>query len=338
MDETEKQISLYSSLAVALLLSSGKLLALREGALLAKFWRFDAAELCFQVILIFLFCYSFFALNLTANPISALRLHRKHFRYIAFNGLIFFVFVVLSAISLRILFYSDHVPPFFRAIHFSRFALALIFTGFMIKVMILMREAKRQARENEQLKSSYMKAELELLKDQLNPHFLFNALSSLSSVVRENPVLAQQYIMHLSKVFRYTLEQPVNNLVSLKDELKMIESFAHLLKMRFEDSFNLEISVDSQFFHYKLPHLSLQPLLENAAKHNAATVGHPLLVRLFIQDDQLVISNNRNPVKTVSGGLGLLNLNERYKILMHHEITVERNPDFFSVKLPLLYE
>lgn len=338
MDKTERQISLYSSLAITTLLNSGKLLALRESGLLSRLWRFDIAEFGFQLTAIFLFCYLFFVLNLGTNSISALRVKNKLGSYLAINGLIFFVFTGTLAMSFRFLFYPEQVPVFFRAIHFSRFGLSLILTGMMVKVMLLMRESGRQARENEQLKSSYMHTELELLKDQMNPHFLFNSLSSLSAVVREDPVLAQQYIVHLSRVFRYALNRPANNLVTVGEELKMVESFAQLFKMRFEDSFRLEVTVDERFTNNKLPHLSLQPLLENAAKHNAATPERPLVVRIVVENGSINVINNLNPVEAVSNGLGLLNLSERFRILMNQEIIIEKQADVFLVKLPLQHE
>ncbi len=204
--------------------------------------------------------------------------------------------------------------------------------------MLLIREAGKHERENELLKNSYMKAELEILKDQMNPHFLFNSLSSLSAVVRESPALAQRYIMHLSRVFRYALERPENNLVTLGDELRMVDSFGQLLKMRFEDSFRLEVNVDSRFLNYRLPHLSLQPVLENAAKHNAATLECPLVVRILVEDDWIIVINNLNPMEAESNGTGLLNLSERFRILMRQEIIIEKQADVFLVKLPLQHE
>jgi two-component system LytT family sensor kinase len=200
---------------------------------------------------------------------------------------------------------------------------------------LLVRQNRTQVLENEQLKNAYTTAELELLKEQLNPHFLFNSLSSLSGVVREDPALAQQYIKHLSSVFRYTLVKPINSLVTVNEELTMIKSFAQLLKMRFENAFELKVDIDAAYLKYKLPHLSLQPLLENAAKHNAATIKMPLMVTISIENNLLSVSNNLNPVIADGTGTGLANLNQRYKILMQQPIDIVQTADSFTVKLPL---
>lgn len=200
-----------------------------------------------------------------------------------------------------------------------------------------MREGRQKSRENEQLKSAYLEAELELLKGQLNPHFLFNSLSSLSAIIRENPELAQHYVSQLSKVFRYSLQRSGANLVALGNELDMVRSYGELLTMRFEKAFQLEININGPWLKAKIPHLSLQLLLENAAKHNIATLKKPLKVQLFINGGYITFRNNLQEVSVPenSTGIGLANLNERYKILMNREIEIIKTDEYFIVKLPL---
>lgn len=209
--------------------------------------------------------------------------------------------------------------------------------GILIKTILLLRESKQKDNENEQLKTAYLEAELELLKEQLNPHFLFNSLSSLSGIVREDPLKAQHFINHLSKTFRYALATSNEHMVTLDEELKMIRSYEQLLLMRFEEAFQLIVDIDSKYLNLKLPHLSLQPLIENAAKHNAASLARPLRVQILMADDKLLVSNNLQEITEPehSTGIGLVNLNSRFRILMQQEIEIEKNKQSFIVKLPL---
>jgi len=200
-----------------------------------------------------------------------------------------------------------------------------------------MRASKLKDKENNQLKTAYLEAELELLKEQLNPHFLFNSLSSLSGIVREDPEMAQHFINHLSKIFRYALAKQQDHLVTIAEELTMIKSYEQLLKMRFEKAFRLETDIEQQYLDYTIPHLTLQPLLENAAKHNSASISKPLKVYIYIDEDYLVVKNNLQEIAEPenSTGIGLANLNSRFRILMRQEIEIKKTKDSFIVKLPL---
>ncbi|HEY9196887.1 MAG TPA: histidine kinase, partial [Mucilaginibacter sp.] len=246
MEKTEKHIWFYCSLLIAILLNSGRLLALRENGIVAHYWRFNAVEFGYQLLVQFGFCYLMFKLNLANGILSRYRDSKRYLPYFIFNFLLAFILMsLLGGIQKRLFsFNPNQVPGAFWAGYLTRYALATLLIGVIIKIILLLRTNKQQALENEQLKNAYTRTELELLKEQLNPHFLFNSLNSLSGVVRENPELAQQYIKHLSSVFRYTLAKPAGNLVTLQEELTMITPFAQLLKMRFEEAFSLNINVD----------------------------------------------------------------------------------------------
>ena len=338
MDKTERQISLYSAALIALLLNSGRLLAMRENAFAARLWQFNFGEFIFQVLVHFCICYLLFQINLSHNWLSAFRTNRKVFFYIIFNTIILFGCLLFGGILQRYIFQIHQFRGVYWAAYMARTGLSGVLVGILIKIILLMRKSKKQAQENERLKHAYTVAELELLKERINPHFLFNSLSSLSGIVREDPLLAQQYINHLSKVFRYSLVHQTKNLVTVEEELTMLHSFGALLKMRFENAFQIAINIEKSNLLHKLPHLSLQPLLENAAKHNAATLVSPLRVDINIEAGHLVVRNNLQPVEAESNGIGLSNLNERFRILMNREIDIERTLDHFTVKLPLQHE
>ena len=338
MDKTEKRICWYSSLLIALMMNSAKLLALRENSIIAHYWHFDFGEWSFQLLYNFAFCYLMFYLNLSSRGrFSVYRDQKKYSIYFLYNAVVILLCMITGGIIQRFEFGFKALPAVVGSGYFVRFILSTILVGIVINIILLMREGKQKEVENEQLKNAYMTAELELLKDQMNPHFLFNSLSSLSGVIREDPNLAQKYVRELSNVFRYTLVRSKINLVTVEEELTMLRSFVQLITMRLENAFQLDIMVTEPFLSYKLPHLSLQPLLENVVKHNAATKARPLKVEIYVMFDYLVISNNlwEIPTPESSNGLGLINLNERYKIMLQQEIEIEKNDELFIVKLPL---
>ena len=319
-------------------MTSPRFLALRENGIIAHYWHFNLAELIFQAAFNFGFCYLLFHLNLKPGGVLAVyRQNKKYFLVIFYNTLIMMVCCLVGGIIQRHLFINTQLRGLYWSGYLGRAVLTVVLAAITVKIVLLLREGRQKDNENSQLKTAYLEAELELLKEQLNPHFLFNSLSSLSGIIREDPALAQHFIGHLSKIFRYALAQSGAHLVSIGEELTMIRSYEQLLTMRFEKAFQLTITVDKSYEDLKIPHLSLQPLLENAAKHNSATLVKPLIVDIYVQNGYLTVSNNLQQIARPenSTGIGLANLNSRFRILMHREIEIEKTSDCFTVKLPL---
>ena len=338
MDRTENRICWYSSLLIALMMNSARLLALRENGIIARYWHFNLGEWSFQVLFNLAFCWLLFFLNLNnSSRFAVYRNQKKYGIYILYNSVVVLTCIIAGSVIQRICFGYKGPPGILGSGYFVRFVLSAVLTGIVIKIIRLMREGKKKELENQQLKSAYMVAELELLKEQMNPHFFFNSLSSLSGVIREDPEMAQKYLRELSNVFRYAITQSKANLVTVEAELTMLRSFAQLINLRLEGAFKLDIQVHEPYLFYQLPHLSLQPLLENAVKHNAATIMKPLNVVIDIQQEHLVVSNNiwQIPQPESSNGVGLANLNERFKIMMQQEIEIIKTDELFIVKLPL---
>jgi len=338
MDKTERRVSWYSSALISLLMSSPKLLALRENGWVAQFWHFNLAEFLFQVLSGVCFCYLLFYLNLKKGkgiPVEG-SFVKKTLNFLL-TAVLMLISCLVAGVLQRRLFPNFQFPGIFWSGYLSRFFLSTVFTTIILKIVLLLRESKRKDEEHNQLKTAYLEAELGALKEQLNPHFLFNTLSSLSAIVREDPEKAQHFIGHLSKIFRYSLDQSPNQMVTIGEELKMIKSYEQLLKMRFENAFQLEIAVDQSYSDIMIPHLSLQPLLENAAKHNSASLKKPLKVNIYSNGHNLVISNNLRPISEpeTGTGIGLANLNGRFRILMHNDIIIEKTNNDFVVKLPV---
>ena len=181
-------------------------------------------------------------------------------------------------------------------------------------------------------------AQFESLKNQLDPHFLFNSLNVLSSLIDENPHQAQRFTASMSKIYRYVLEQKDKELVTVEEEVEFAKTYCNLLKTRFEDSVNFEFNVsEAELKSYVVP-LSLQLLLENCIKHNFATSNKPLQIKIYAENGFLFIENNlqqREQVKE-SAGIGLSNIVQRYSLLTKENVFIEKSQDFFRVKIPML--
>ncbi|GAA0545418.1 sensor histidine kinase [Chitinophaga japonensis] len=335
----EKKIILYSSLLVALLMNIPKLLQVRGNGWVSQFVTFNLPEVIFQLGYNFLFCWLTFELNLRWFP--RLRPGKGGTGFAVYPLWNFGLLLLFSAIGIftqRHLFAdTSHLPlRFYRATYFARLGLSLVLVMLMVRIIYLLRQAQARELETEQLKSRYLRSELELMKQHLNPHFFFNSLSTLSGIVRENPARAQQFISHLSRIFRNLLQEQ-QQLIPLKDELQQLHSFTELLQMRFEEGIVIKVEVPVRYLDRQVPHLSLQLLIENAAKHNRASATQPLRVEVFVQDEEIWVRNNLQPVHFPQeySGKGLLNLNERCRILLKKEITILRTDQHFIVKIPL---
>ena len=181
-------------------------------------------------------------------------------------------------------------------------------------------------------------AQFESLKNQLDPHFLFNSLNVLSSLIDENPDQAQHFTASMSKIYRYVLEQKDKELVTVEEELDFARTYCDLLKTRFEDSVNFEFMVSQGDLKSYVVPLSLQLLLENCIKHNFATAQKPLKVKIYSEQGFLLIENNlqaREQMKE-GAGIGLANIVQRYSLLTKRNVFIEKSEDFFRVKIPIL--
>lgn len=181
-------------------------------------------------------------------------------------------------------------------------------------------------------------ARFDALKNQLDPHFLFNSLNVLTSLIEENPENAQKFTTSLSKVYRYVLEQKNKDLVTVDEELDFARTYMLLLKMRFEDSIIFEIPERASNAECKVVPLSLQLLLENAVKHNTVTSSKPLHIKIYETDGMLVVENNLQPKEIVkkSSGVGLENIKQRYELLTNKKVNINQQADRFAVAIPML--
>jgi two-component system, LytTR family, sensor kinase len=190
----------------------------------------------------------------------------------------------------------------------------------------------------ERLEKEKTQVQFDNLKNQLNPHFLFNALTSLNSLIFENQGLASQFLQHLSKVYRYVLQNKDKNFVTVQTELDFIQNYVFLLRTRFEAALTITFRVDDPSKDKAIVPVTLQILIENALKHNVADKDRPLSIRIETNDDYLVVSNNLQVRKLVetSNKQGLGNLKSLYAFLTDKPVKIEMTEGQFSVSVPLV--
>ncbi|GAB5529835.1 MAG: hypothetical protein Roseis3KO_16120 [Roseivirga sp.] len=192
---------------------------------------------------------------------------------------------------------------------------------------------------SEEFQKESIKAELEALKNHLDPHFLFNNLNILSSLISKDQKLSQSYLEKFAEVYRIILQSSSEELVTLNEELDFISAYMYLLQIRFEDTIQLDIDIESKNKQYYLPPLTLQMLIENAIKHNVITEIRPLKMSIEYRDQYLVIKNNLQEKKVESknsGKSGLKNIERRYSYFTDKQVEVIKSAQSFIVKVPLI--
>ena len=193
--------------------------------------------------------------------------------------------------------------------------------------------------ELERTKAVNLGAQYELLKQQVNPHFLFNSLNTLKSMVEIQDPNSSDFILKLSDFYRFTLESRKLDLISLREELQILDSYVYLLKARFEDGFVLNNNTNQKQYDAAIPPFTLQLLIENCIKHNVVSLDKPLHINLYTEDNFLIIENQIQLKRGVlSTGVGLDNINQRFMHLVHREIEIDKTETIFKVKIPLIYD
>ena len=214
--------------------------------------------------------------------------------------------------------------------------IVLFFIGRILRLQVDKQESRI---ENEHLKQESLQNELMALKNQIDPHFLFNSLNSLTSLIRDNEK-ATQFVKKLSFMYRYILQSGESDLVSVREELNFLESYTYLIRTRYRERFTIDIQIEPSHLECKIPPLALQLLVENAVKHNEISGTNPLTVKIYSKQGSLFVENVIRPRRTLAEGTknGLLNLKKRYVLLRKQELTVKTENNIFSVELPLSKE
>ena len=256
------------------------------------------------------------------------------------NIIVVIIIVVIVNLIYRPLFFGCNISCVFKSLNFGEFIIPLTI-GLLITAIFqaanFLNVWKKSLVEAEKYKNAQLAAQYQTLNSQVNPHFLFNSLNVLSTLVKKNPEKAEQFIYQLSNVYRNILDVRNEELISVKQELETLNAYLFLIETRFGERIKMDIQIDSKVDEYLVP-LSLQMLVENAVKHNAATLKNPLTIQIYAKDDFWWIKNNRKEMsEPVPGkGMGLENIRQRYQLATGKEIIIQDEADFYAVGLPVI--
>lgn len=270
--------------------------------------------------------------------------YRDTFRRI---GISLLAFVGITIVATTVLFYGyDYINLAGLQVRMSRYLVVLL-VGIACNILAtslnegasFFEKWRKLVDESEQLKKVNLQSQLEGLKGQVNPHFLFNSLNSLSSLIGDDPDKAEKFLDEMSKVYRYLLRTNEEGLTTLEAEMQFIYSYFHLLKTRYGDGLELETIIDPRYNAYQIPPLTLQMLVENAVKHNMILKNSPLKILIMTTNSgRLVVSNNlqRKDRMVSSNKVGLTNIVNKYRLMKQEEISVRDDGKEFAVVVPLI--
>ena len=248
---------------------------------------------------------------------------------------------MISGISLWVVFDQDIT---FATINQMAFKSLLLGFGFLVfsllagNAFLFFKNWKNAAIQQEELKRAHLALQYQGLKDQVKPHFLFNSLSSLVTLINTDPAKATEFVHKLSDVYRYLLEQRENELVPVSEELKFLEDYTFLQKIRFGENLRISVRLDTNLNRMVLPQ-SMQMMVENAIKHNEISKNHPLEIEIYPGDDQTIIIKNSLQKKESlenSLGMGLENIRKRTAFFTDRSISIVEDSGSFAVSIPTL--
>ncbi|MBE8728286.1 sensor histidine kinase [Flavobacterium hungaricum] len=259
------------------------------------------------------------------------------------NGKLFLS--VLLGIAIMVLLVVAHQELF----QFAQMDAPIMFElrGVLINLIVYMfvhllfqnYQTRQIGSELERAKMLNLGAQYDLLKQQVNPHFLFNSLNTLKSMVDINDPNSSDFILKLSDFYRFTLESRKLDLISLREEIEILDSYVYLLKARFEDGFELINTLNDEQLKAVIPPFTMQLLIENCIKHNVVSLEKPLIIKLYSENDCIVVENKVQLKRgALSTGFGLDNITQRFAHLIHKEIVIEKNETIFKVKIPAVYD
>lgn len=258
------------------------------------------------------------------------------------------MFLLLTALFLSLLFWGYEALNFYRyTFNQSGFTWAIlsigilnVFITFLMEGLAKFESWKASLKETEQLYMTYKQGQLMALKSQVNPHFLFNSLNTLSSLISDEPEEAEKFLDEISKVYRYMLRNDDDQLVSLSEELQFVHSYFQLLKARYGEAIKLEVNVDAARQDLLVPPLCLQVIMENALNQNVVSKSTPLLVSIYTNNENFVVIKNNIQPKVVTVPLdqeaGVDNLVNKYQLLNERAVVIKETATERQICLPLI--
>jgi two-component system, LytTR family, sensor kinase len=304
----------------------------------------------------FVFCGQFIFLTVTWILIGALSkfldkhipFHKQVLKRMAVQ--IFLSLLIIAPVFFALVYFNrENLPryatPQFRTIIYVLFAIFVVLINFIYYQRYFFGQWQQSVLQNAELevKTARLEKEKSLmqyhhLKNQVNPHFLFNTLTSLDGLIRSNASLASDFLQHLSKVYRYVLEHKENEVVSIEEELNFMEHYISLLTIRHKDALQISIDISAEGKEKGIVMITMQMLIDNAIKHNVLQNTSPLVINIYNEDGYLHIRNNKQLKRQIehSNKQGLAQLQQLYGYLTERAVVIKNENDFFEVNLPLL--
>ncbi|TAE01221.1 MAG: histidine kinase [Bacteroidetes bacterium] len=250
----------------------------------------------------------------------------------------FFISITLDYIICPLFYPEKATMPFLMG--FKQSLIPTVIITLIYESVYFFESWKENVKQTESLARENVQSQLDALKNQLDPHFLFNSLNTLAFLIEEENNPAQEYLERLSDVYRYVLVNRNKNTVSLEEEMNFLESYIFLNKTRFRENLQIENLVPKNMYQQQIAPLSLQMLVENAIKHNVVSKEKPLKIKITQENEQYVSVENNIQQKTIfekSTKVGLQNIINRYGLLTKQEVEIIKNTDFFKVRIPLIF-
>lgn len=294
---------------------------------------------CTIVLIIYILCGMIATIMLNRFP--------KYSQALKKIGLELLFFVMITSAAVTILFFGyDYIGIEGMPVRMENYVWVLV-TGIVCNLLAtsfnegaaFYEKWREVVDESDQLKRENLQSQLEGLKGQVNPHFLFNSLNSLSSLISDDPDKAEKFLDEMSKVYRYLLRTNEEGLTTLESEMQFISSYFHLLKTRYGDGLEMETRISEKYNNYQIPPLTLQMLVENAVKHNMILKDKPLYILIMTTNSgKLVVTNNlqRKDRQVSSNRVGLTNIVKKYRLMKQEEISVRDDGKEFAVVVPLI--
>lgn len=249
----------------------------------------------------------------------------------------------LGGIPVKLIFDLNSVHDLLQPKHHTEFLpfnfLAALVISLTYEAFYFFEKWKETFRLNEELKNRQIRTQYEVLQNQMSPHFLFNSLNTLASIIPDDPDVAVSFTEKLSEVYRYILHNKERELVTLKEELEFVNSYLYLLRERHPDNLVVHFNIEKKYENLTIPPLTLQMLVENAIKHNVASRAKPLHIDIYVENGQSVVVKNNLQVKETlakSTKTGLENIKKRYSILGDRKVDIISSASNFMVAVPLI--
>lgn len=299
-------------------------------------------------ICIFLLCFIFIEISVFYNRLIFRKLdifNQYYQKMLVYSVLLFLINNVLACITSLLLnyLYPADLPGFYQGLYVFGMLITFISCIYSNTVYVeAFLQVENQKKEMEirlsKEKKIATKARLNILKFQFNPHFMFNCFSTLIELISEDQALASKFAEHLSKVYRYVIQNLDKDVVCIKEELKFLDSYMYMMKIRYENAICIQVSPELETTTGNIPPASLQLLVENAIKHNKISEKLPLVISIYKQGEYIVVENPLQPIVSDfdSTGIGLQNVKDRYSILCDRLPVVCKTSDLFTVKLPII--